>query len=81
MNNKKETIINRLKKEIITFFFEENFNKLNGDSLINLILMTSNIDFCIDLLDKMESFVMNEKDFYMKERNVKFELLYLTKKL
>ena len=76
-NKNSETIINRLKKEIITFFFQDNFNKLNEDTLINLIIMTSNIKFCVDLLDNMQVFVINENDFYMKEKNVKFDLFKL----
>ena len=77
LNNKKSRILNRLKSEIMSFFFELNVNKLNKKIIIKLILLSSFNDFYIDILNKIELFAIKEKDFYTKEKNENFELFTL----
>ena len=77
LNKKKDKIINHLKNEIITFFFEQNKNNLNAEIIIKLILSSPNDDFCLNILDIMECFVLKEVDFYKKEVDLNFEIFKL----
>ena len=74
---KEEIVLNRLKNEILAFYFQQNLNKLNGDILIQLILLSPDADFTLEIFNNMEYFVLTENDFYRKDNNINFQIFRL----
>ena len=74
-NDKLKNIIIKLKKKIIKYFLEQNKKgNVNEESLISLLLLSPNNDFCLDLLNQMENKILTEEDFYNKEESKNFTL-------
>ena len=77
LNKNEEQIINRFKNEIISFFFNQNVNRLNGDIIIKLIMLCQDSEFCIYIFNEMNIFSLKENDFYSSEKNINFEIFKL----
>ena len=74
-NNKLENFIIKLKKKIINYFLEQNKRgNVNEESLISVLLLSPNNDFCLDLLNQMENKILTEEEFYQKEESKNFIL-------
>ena len=74
-DKKIEYIINNNQHIIIDFFLNQIIEgNTNEESLISLLLLSPNNDFCLDLLNKMGNMIMKENDFYQKEENKKYIL-------
>ena len=67
-----------VKNYIIDFFVEQvKTNSANAQCLIFLLLYSPNKDFSIELLNKMNYMILEEKDFYNNEINEKFKVFEL----
>ena len=77
IKEKSEKLIQKIKNKIIAFFIEQQKSSLNPESLIYLALISPDSYFFQSLLNQMDNFILNEKDFYQKEENPKFILFKL----
>ena len=74
-NNKLENIIIKIKKKIINYFLEQNKRgNVNEESLISVLLLSPNNDFCLDLLNQMENNILTEEEFYQQIESKNFIL-------
>ena len=74
-NKKLQIIVNKIKQIIIDFFLQQNRKgKANEESLISLLQLSPNNDFCLKLLNQMDNMILKEDDFYQKEENKNFIL-------
>ena len=65
-----QPIVNRILANIINFFLGQNNEKnANAESLIVLLQISNDVQFCSYVLDQMNKFIMREEDFYRKEEN------------
>ena len=77
-NNELKSIINKLKEKIINYFLDQNKKGYaNDESLIDLLLISPNNEFCLHLLNKMENKILTEEEFYKEEETKNFTLFKL----
>ena len=68
----------KIKNIIINFFLEQNrVGNNNAESLISLLLVSSDSDFCLYVLNQFNDKILTENDFYQKEENQNFLLFKL----
>ena len=77
LDKNEEQLINRFKEEILIFFLEQNFNKLNDKIIVKIILLNPDSEFCLHFFNQMDIFILTENDFYMKEKNMNFDIFKL----
>ena len=72
-NQNLKTIFGKLKDLIIEFFvdqFKDKTNKgQNAESVISLLILCTDNNFRVSLLNKMNKMIMKEEEFYSKEEN------------
>ena len=73
----KNLIIQKIKNHILNFFIEHQKNRFNPETLVYLSLISPDEYFFKGLLNVMDNYILNEKDFYQKEENTKFLLFKL----
>ena len=72
---KVKNIIPKVKDYIIKFFIEQHKKgNTSIDSLIFLLKVSPDESFRIELLNQMDNFLLDEKDFYQREETKKFKL-------
>ena len=75
-NQNLKTIFGKLKDLIIEFFvdqFKDKTNKgQNAESVISLLILCTDNNFRVSLLNKMNKMIMKEEEFYSKEENENF---------
>ena len=77
-NNKLKSIINKLKDKIINYYLDQNKKGYaNEESLIDLLLISPNNEFCLHLLNEMKNKILTEEEFYQGEETKNFKLFKL----
>ena len=73
----KQNIIQKIKKYILDYFTEQHRNRFNPEAFIYLSLISPDDSFLQGLLNVMDNYILDEKDFYQKDENSKFLLFKL----
>ena len=74
-SEKVKKIIPKVKDYIINFFIDQHKKgNTSVDSLILLLKAAPDESFRIELLNQMDNFLLDEKDFYQREETKKFKL-------
>jgi len=74
-SEKVKKIIPKVKDYIINFFIDQHKKgNTSIDSLILLLKASPDESFRIELLNQMDNFLLDEKDFYQREETKKFKL-------
>ena len=74
-SEKVKKIIPKVKDYIINFFIEQHKKgNTSVDSLILLLKTSPDEAFRIELLNQMDNFILDERDFYQREETKKFKL-------
>ena len=77
-NEKLDYIISKIKNIIISFFLQQKREgKATAESIISLLLLFTNNQFNLYLLNQMDNMIINENDFYQKEETQNFILFKL----
>ena len=77
VKSKVQNIIDKIKKHILDYFLGRLKNRLNPELLIYLSEISPDDSFFKYLINQMDSFILDENDFYQKEENAKFILFKL----
>ena len=74
-SEKVKNVIKKVNNYIINFFIDQHKKgKTTIDSLIFLLKVSPDESFRIELLNQMDNFLLDEKDFYQREETKKFKL-------
>ena len=74
-NENLDYIISKIKNIIISFFLQQRKEgKGTAESIISLLLLSTNNQFNLYLLNQMDNMIINENDIYQKEETQNFIL-------
>ena len=77
-NKKMQFIAMKIKNNIIRFFLKQNKEgNNNAESLISLLLLAPDDQFCLYFLNQLDQKILKEEDFYQKEENQNYLLFKL----
>ena len=77
-SQKMKVVAMKIRNFIINFFIVQNKEgKSNAESLISLLLLSPNSDFCLYFLNQLNNKILTEEEFYQKEETENFLLLKL----